>query len=468
MRQARITAQSGFARFISLLRIRLMLKRAILIVMCVLSSGLTTLTFPTPAKAAIDPAEAEYWLSVGPIAGSASASYTYGTFFNPSGSGKTMIAKRIRFNSDAVAAARFQDLSIKRISAASGGTLLPAADIPKKNTDTVDSSIEVRHTGVTTTITGSTDSRLMGVVAASAAGSAVGGKDYTFNNQQLVLQPGEGISLSQTAIGDVDQRIRFAVEWEEVASAPAATDDYILAYPLVTVAATADYKYQTLFNPAASGKTASISRLNLDVDCDAAAVYTNQIYIRRISAASAGTQIASADIPKKHSGAATSVMEARYTGVTATLSGSADSTITEVTPCGAVRQPQTHREISYSGSDETIVLKPGEGIAVVSAAAGDIDQMIRLSAVWSEEATSPASQGEYRMSVGPVTGSVTSGYNYFSFFNPGASGKTAVIRSVSIRADAVAAATAAVIFDFCKSFPMSSTFSVRTLSQFRV
>ena len=411
-------------------------------VLCLVFSGVFSLYAPRTAQAAEDPAEAEYWQSVGPITGSTTAAYTYVSFFNPSGSGRTMIAKRIRINSDAVAAATYQDLAVMRTSAASGGTLIASADIPKKNIDSANSIAEVRHGGVTTTIVGVADSKLMAVVAAGAAGNANGGRDYTFRNQQLVLQPGQGIALSQTAAGDTDQRIRMAVEWEEMVSAPTATNDYMLAYPRVENAAATDYKYQTLFNPVGSGKTALVSRLNLDVDCDTTAIYTNQIYIRRITAASAGTQIASTNIPKKHSGAATSVVEARRSGVTATLAGTADSVIREVTPCGAAGQPHAHREMTFGGSEEELVMQPGEGIAVVSSAAGDIDQLVRLSAVWSEEVSTPGSQGRYDLSIGPVVGSVTSGYNYASFFNPVGSGKTAIVSRIAIRADTVAAATA--------------------------
>jgi hypothetical protein len=426
-------------------RFKIALRRTVLLAMCLLSTGALGLYHPPKASAALDPSLSQYWLSMGPIAGSTSASYTYASLFNPANSGKTIIAKRIRLNSDAVAAAVFQDLDLFRTSAASGGTQIAATNIPKKNTDSADSIADARYAGVTTTKVGTNDSRLMSVVAASAIGNANGGRDYTFNNNQLVLQPGEGIALGQTAVGDADQRIRMAVEWEESATTPASSDDFMLAFPRVENAGAVNYKFQTLMNPVGSGKTALISRLNLDVDCDTTAVFTNQIVIRRISAASAGTQIASANIPKKHTDGADSVMEARYSGVTATLSGVTDSVIDQVTPCGAANQPHAHDELTFGGTTENLVLQPGEGIALLEYSAGDIDQLVRLSAVWEEQATTPAAAAEYTQSIGPVTGVATSGYAYVSFFNPVGSGKTAVVDRVNVASDTIAAGSAVAL-----------------------
>jgi hypothetical protein len=419
-------------------------KRLLLAVLCLCISGISSVYMPEHKRTSTDPAHNQYWVSMGPVAGSTAAAYTYASFFNPANSGKTLVVKHIKASSYAVAAAVFQDLFISRTTAASAGTQIAAVNIPKKHSASANSTAEVRYAGVTTTLVGgATDNRpMMAFVAAAAAGWNGSSRDYTFSGQQVVLQPGEGIALHQTAAGDADQRVRLDVEWEEVTSAPAASDDFMLALPRVGNAGAVDYKYHTFFNPAVSGKTAVVSRLNLDVDCGAAGVYTNQIYIRRVSAASAGTLVTSATaaIPKRHSGAATSVIEARHTTVTATLSGTVSSSLGEVTPCGAVNQPHGHLELIYGNGNENLILQPGEGIAVTSDAAGNANNLIRLSAVWSEQAAAPASQGEYAIAVGPVSGSTTSGYNYASFFNPAASGKTMVVRKLGIRVDAVAAA----------------------------
>lgn len=425
-------------------------KRLIIIVLCLSISGISSVVQLDPKLTATDPLENEYWISIGPITGSATSPYSYASIFNPSGSGKTMIAKRIRFNSDSIASSTPQDLLLSRTTAASGGTQIAAADIPRKNADTTNPVAEVRHTGVTTTLADTVNNQAMiAAVGPSAAGSASAGKDYTFNNNQLVLQPGEGIALHQVsgaAAGTAQQRIRLAVEWEEVASAPSAVNEFMLAYPRVSNAAAIDYKYHSLWNPAASGKTAVISRLNIDVDCNGAAVYTNRIYVRRTNTApSAGTLIAAANIPKKHSGAAASVMQAHHTGVTTTLAGTATSSIAEVLPCAAANQPHAHLELTFGGTNENLILQPGEGLALTSNAAGSTGQLVRLSAVWSEQVSAPASQGEYALSLGlgQMNGNATSGYNFMTFFNPAGSGKTAVVRKIGLRSDAQGVITAA-------------------------
>ncbi|MDB5166666.1 MAG: hypothetical protein JWM37_738 [Candidatus Saccharibacteria bacterium] len=413
--------------------------------LCVLSTGILNLDLGGRATAALDAGKSQYLISIGPVTGSATAAYTYASFYNPVNSGKTLVAKHIRFGSDAIAAATYQDLVLSRVSTAAGGTQIAAANIPKKNADSINSVAEVRYAGVSATVTGTADSRLMAEVAAGAAGSTKDSRDYTFTGQQLVLQPGEGISLSQTAAGSTNQRIRLSVEWEETNVTPAAGNDYMLAFPRVSNAAATNYVYQSLYNPVGSGRTATISRLSIDVDCNAAAVYTNQVYIRRTTAASAGTQIASANIPERHSGAANSVMETRYQGVTVTLAGTTNSAIEQVSPCGAANEPQGHVENTYGGTSESIVLQPGEGIALISSAAGSTGQLVRMSAVWSEQASAPTAQGDYSFSAGPITGTATSGYGYVSFFNPAASGKTAVIHRLNMSADTIAAGVAVAL-----------------------
>lgn len=243
----------------------------------------------------------------------------------------------------------------------------------------------------------------------------------------------------------------MAIEWEETAATPAATADYQLAYNRVSNAAGASYAYQTLFNPSASGKTALVKRLNIDVDCSAVATYANNIYIRRITAATAGTQIAAANIPKLHTSAANSIMEARYGGTTAisgvTLAGTASSVIEQVTPCGAANEPNGHAEATYGDSGvEPLVLQPGEGIALLSSTTGSTGQLVRLSAQWTEQAAVPTSQSDYSVSIGPVAGNTTvAAYAYASFFNPAASGKTAVIHRVYVAADAAGAAASVAL-----------------------
>ncbi|MEK6807455.1 MAG: hypothetical protein AABX75_00335, partial [Nanoarchaeota archaeon] len=152
----------------------------------------------------LDPLELEYQHSVGPLYGSAVAKYNYTTVFNPSGSGKTILIKRINLRVNAVAAATVvANITLRRINGAAGGTLTPAADIPKKNTNSVDSILQIRYyapTGIK--YNGTEDSKLYYVAGPMAAGALSGRETIDFGNtsdEKLVLQPGEGIVLYQEA-----------------------------------------------------------------------------------------------------------------------------------------------------------------------------------------------------------------------------------------------------------------------------
>jgi hypothetical protein len=396
-------------------------------------------------KAALDPNQLEYTVSIGPITGSTTANYVYASLFNPVGSGRTAVIKKISIRVDAVALAVYQSITLRRITAASGGTQILPADVPKKNTGSANTVLEIRHTGVTVTLAGTAYSRLMYVVAPGAAGSLNGYKEVDFgDNEKLILQPGEGIALFQEAAGDVDQRIRLLVEWEEVTTAPAPQGEYLFNYPRVEVAAAANQVYSTFFNPVTSGKTAIVKRIAIEVHCDAAAVYTNNIAIRRITAASGGTLIAAADVPKKHTGSANTAMELRNgaTAITVTFAGSVNSRLLMVTPCGAADQAGAVKEIVFASGDEKLILQPGEGIALYTEAAGDADQIVRMFIEWQEvsSASTPASQGEYMITYPRVEKAVAANEAYFTFFNPSTSGKTAIVKRIEVRLDADAAA----------------------------
>lgn len=388
------------------------------------------------AGAADDSSQLEYAVTIGPIIGSTSANYVYGSFFNPAGSGKTALVRRIRIDADTKGAATYQNLTVRRITAASAGTQLSGVNIPKKNTGSSDSIMEIRYANVTATFAGVTDSRLMYVVGPAAAGAFYAEKDVKFGaNENLIIRPGEGIALYQEAAGDTDQIVRLQLEWEEQVSAPAAQNEYLFSFPRVAVAAAANYAYNSFFNPVGSGKTASISRLSIDVDCDGAGRYTNNIAIRRTTAASGGTQIAASNVPPKNTATATSAMQFRHTGPTVTLAGSVDSRLMMITPCGTNNESNGHKEILFDGNDEKLIIQPGEGLALYSEAAGDANQLARMMIDWQETVSTPASQGEYLISYPRVEAAAAANYVYHSFFNPAASGKNAVIKRIEQRVD---------------------------------
>ncbi|MES2470864.1 MAG: LamG-like jellyroll fold domain-containing protein [Patescibacteria group bacterium] len=393
-------------------------------------------------EAATNPAANQYMISIGPVTGSTAANYVYATIFNPATSTRTISINRMKILANAVAAATYQNLTIRRITSATVGTGIDIPEIVKKNNLSASPMATIRHTNVTVAFAGTADSRMNAITAPGVAGSNTSEEEMLFDSTEpIVLKAGEGIALYQEAVGDADQRITLNLGWEETTSTPTALNEYILSFPRVEVAAVTDYKYATFFNPASSGKSVLVKRLSIDVDADTAAIYTNSIYIRRITAASAGTQILAANIPEKHNDSATSIMDIRHTGVTATLAGTVtESKIMEVTPPAAASEPVSHFELLFATTSEYIVLSPGEGLALVSSATGDIDQVVRLSVEWAEQTATPTAQGEYILNVGPVAGNITNGYNYVSFFNPAASGKHILVKRIIPRVEATTTA----------------------------
>lgn len=397
------------------------------------------------AVAAVNPAEREYMVDLGPVSGSTAANYVYGSLFNPSGSGRTIVVKRvgIRTNTASSTASNYVNLSLRRTTAASAGTQVTTVDIPKKNTNSSDSIADVRHTGVTVTFAGVTDSRILGLPQSGAVGALHARRsiDFGTSDEKLILQPGEGVAVYQEAAGTLTASVRAFFEWEEQVTAPTAENEFLFAFPRVEVAATANYAYNTFFNPAGSGKTAVVKRIWFGSEtCDAAAVYTNNIVLRRISAASAGTQIVSTNIPKKHTGSANSVMEFRRTGVTVTTVGGADARLGNVTPCAAAGQSQGWQEINFHEQDEKLILRNGEGVALMSDTAGDIDQLVRMIVEWDEVTSAPTATNEYIWASSRVEAAAALNTTHYTLFNPVGSGKTAKVKRIVLRVNADAAA----------------------------
>jgi len=397
------------------------------------------------AHAALDEDENEYQMEVGPIVGSTIANYTYASFFNPSAS-VTVVIKRLQVVSEAVGAGVYVNLSTRRISADTGGTLVDVSEIPKKNNDSIDPVIEIRHTGSAPTFDGSTQSRLLSQTTAALAGSFYGTREIVFgsNDEKIVLQPGEGIAVYQEAAGTANQRVRVLLEWEEVTVTPSAQGEYMLAFERVENAAGTNYMYSTFFNATSSGKTALIKRVWFGAEtCDTGAIYTNELTINRISSASGGTPITAADIPKKNTSSANSAMDIRYTGVTATLVGGVDARIGHATPCGVAGQPHGWNELNLHSANEWIVLKPGEGIAFTSDITGDVDQLNRLFVEWKEidSVSTPEAQNEYIWASDKIIVGAALGTNFYTFFNPVGSGKAVEIKRLSFNNDVINTAT---------------------------
>jgi hypothetical protein len=396
------------------------------------------------AEAAVSSAEREYNINIGPISGTATANYVYGTLFNPTGSGRTISIKRVMIKANAAAAVNFSNLALRRVTVASGGTQITATNIPKKNASSSDSIAEVRHTGVVVTYSGATQSRLLGAPLPNATGRQYSVREVVFDedDEKLILQPGEGVALYQEAAGTTGLRISLEVEWEEVTSTPTALNEYMLSMQRVEVAAAIGYVYNSLFNPVGSGKTAVVKRVWFGTEtCDTNAVYTNNIQLRRISAASGGTQITAANIPKKNTSSSNSVMEARYTGVTVTQVGGADARLGMVTPCGAAGEEGGWNKIEFHPDDEQLILQSGEGLAIISETAGDIDQLVRMHIEWEEVTSEVLPQNEYMWASNRVEVAAALGRTFYTIFNPASSGKSAEVKRLAIRVNADTTAT---------------------------
>ncbi len=382
----------------------------------------------------------------------ATAGYTYNSFFNPSASGKTAVVKRVWFGTETCDAAAIytNNIILQRTSSATGGTSIATSSIPKKNTSGTDTKMEFRRTGVTvsTTTAGGIDARIGNVTPCGTTGQAIGWQQMDFHesDEKLILQAGEGIALISETAGDIDQIVRMIIEWQEVdtSNTPSSQGEYIWASSRVEASPAANTTHYSFFNPVGSGKTAVVKRLLVKINADTTAVYVGYAF-RRMTVASGGTLVAAGALPKKHTGTANSVMEMRWCGlacasaITATYFGTTDSNFLTVNSPGAVGQTIGEREIVL-GENEKIVLQPGEGIGLYNLATGDVDNYVKIQIEWDEEASAPTSQGEYLIDIGPINGSAATSYNYATFFNPAGSGKTAIIRRVSIRVDTAAAA----------------------------
>jgi hypothetical protein len=408
----------------------------LLVAMLVLASVFSDAFFIVPhADAALNPTQRDYALTIGPSIGSTAANYVYSTFFNPIGSGTYFLIKRLKVNSIALGAATFQDLDVRRITNTSGGTQVLAANIPKKNTASLDSVADVRSNLGTTGVTfvGSTDSRIISTVAAAAAGVSYGKMEKNFDDsEKLILAPGEGIALYQTAAGSANQDISLTVEWTESVVAPTSQNEYSLTYTRVANAAGVNYVYDSFFNPGSSGNAVVVKSIRADVVGIGTATYSNNVYLQKISAASAGTQIATTNIPKKNSLSANSTSEARYLGVTATLlSTSTNSSYIRIIPPGLANQAAS-REVVFGVNDEKIILKPNEGLALVSSAAGSANQVVKFTIEWQEvpQGSASGAQGGYFYTFPRVSFTPTAGQAYNSFFNPLGSGKHVTIKRI--------------------------------------
>ena len=287
-------------------------------------------------------------------------------------------------------------MQVRRLSAASAGTQITAANIPKKHTGTANSVVEIRRTGVTATYSGTTDSKLMAVqtqgAVSSAAAAQTAYKEVEFSNKEpIILQAGEGIGLyHDTSAGDADFRVKILIEWDEESTVPSSQGEYLYTSGPVNQSTTLGYVYTSFFNPSGSGKNYLVKKVGVRANRSGAVTapgYT-PVSIRKITSTTGGTLVATTSIPKKHSSTATSTATIQTTGPTVTFLQATSSRLIGVLVPGVVNQLFGNFDSDIYYGDE-LILKEGEGLALYNETAqGDANVRYRMLLEWEERSSS--------------------------------------------------------------------------------
>lgn len=137
--------------------------------------------------------------------------------FNPVGSGKNLvIAQFVCFPYATAATSPTVNMDVQRISAASAGTQLAAANIGKFDTTQVNSVAEVRTLNPTVTLTGTVPIiAIPPAVTSSAAGASSTINLIPPSGSLFICRPGEGV-VARTASGAVGQKWSLGFSWSEL------------------------------------------------------------------------------------------------------------------------------------------------------------------------------------------------------------------------------------------------------------
>jgi len=155
---------------------------------------------------------------------------------------------------------------------------------------------------------------------------------------------------------------------------------YIGVTPMMAGSAAAGYVYASMMNPSNSGVFVAIRRLRPMVFAAAAAVFI-QISVFRITAHSGGTPLDVSDICKKDTAFPDPKAEIRYGGVTVTKTNA--RVVSYISPGAAGYIHLLAGFVDYGDYDE-LILRPGEGIALIQEAAGDADFRVIFYVEWDE------------------------------------------------------------------------------------
>jgi len=386
--------------------------------------------------------QGEYMITYPAVAQNYTGEIAHQAFFNPVNSGKTAVVKRMEMRIDAVATSVNAIFSVYRISGyysdPPGGTPITAANVPKKHTGTVDTVMDLRHTGPVVKLPVSNTSKILCTSGAINVGTLQSRKEIHFgNNEKFILKPGEGVALIHSSSLDItNQQVRFAIEWDEESSAPPAQNEYVISI-FGTGSTTANYVHAMFWN--GSGKYAIVKRISTQIDVSSGTLTYIPFSVRRITAyASGGTAILAADVPKKNTGSVDTALTIYYNGMSVTYP--TISRLFTLTGPGAVgssfanMQLGGHREFVFA-NDEQLVLAPGEGLVFKQDAATTSYNKTKFMLEWAEQDSNPSQKDEYMYGTPSIAGTTAAGTVYATLMNPSTSLKNYVVKRIETRAD---------------------------------
>lgn len=143
--------------------------------------------------------------------------YRIASIWNPNGSGKTIVIKRIIVSNRNAAASAVNIIKLTFLTADVTGTDI-SANIAKKDSSFPASIAVVKHTAAQTGTLGNDVAAYAKVSTASGAAELV--CDYYYANasvegQEVILNPNQGFVVQKLLAGDADDRFTVVFEWEE-------------------------------------------------------------------------------------------------------------------------------------------------------------------------------------------------------------------------------------------------------------
>ncbi len=177
-------------------------------------SGTQTVTGSVVALPAIPAGSNFYLTSLVDVIGVVAAN-NYLSIFNPGGSGKTITMYALSIVPWAGAATSVSvSMNIFRVTAASAGTLVAAANLSKFTSTSPNSIAEVRSGNPTVTTTGLSLGGVPPSITSSGSGASPSGGGAGPSGASFMLAAGEGLVLKTTA-GSTAQLWNFNLIWAE-------------------------------------------------------------------------------------------------------------------------------------------------------------------------------------------------------------------------------------------------------------